>query len=59
VVVSGLVTAAGFSALLLSSFPVLSGFGLATIIVVVFSLIGAAVIMPATLALAGGMRKTA
>ncbi len=58
VVVSGLVTAAGFSALLLSSFPVLSGFGLATIIVVVFSLIGAAVIMPATLALAGGVGKT-
>jgi len=51
--VSGLVTAAGFSALMLSTFPVLSGFGLATVIVVVFSLIGAIVIMPATLALMG------
>jgi hypothetical protein len=53
VVVSGLVTAAGFSALMLSSFPILSGFGLATVILVIFSLIGAAVIMPATLALTG------
>jgi predicted RND superfamily exporter protein len=57
VVVSGLVTAAGFSALMLSSFPILSGFGLATVIVVVFSLIGAAVIMPATLALMGRLGK--
>lgn len=57
VVVSGLVTAAGFSALMLSSFPILSGFGLATVIVVVFSLIGAAVIMPATLALMERSRK--
>nr|WP_319375214.1 hydrophobe/amphiphile efflux-3 (HAE3) family transporter [uncultured Methanoregula sp.] len=56
--VSGLVTAAGFSALMLSTFPVLSGFGLATVIVVVFSLIGAIVIMPATLALAGSVGKT-
>ena len=53
VVVSGLVTAAGFSALMLSAFPILAGFGFATVIVVVFSLIGAIVIMPATLALAG------
>lgn len=57
VIVSGLVTAAGFSALLLSSFPILSGFGLATIIVVIFSLVGAAVIMPATLALTGRWEK--
>ena len=54
VVVSGLVTAAGFSALMLSSFPILYGFGLATVILVIFSLIGAAVVMPATLALTGG-----
>jgi uncharacterized protein len=53
VIVSGLVKAAGFSALMLSSF--LSGFGLATVIVVVFSLIGAIVMMPATLAIAGGL----
>lgn len=55
--VSGLVTAAGFSALMLSSFPVLSGFGLATVIVVIFSLVGAIVIMPATLAIMGGLGK--
>jgi len=52
--VSGLVTAAGFSALMLSSFPILSGFGLATVIVVIFSLIGAVIIMPATLAVMAG-----
>lgn len=57
VVVSALVTAAGFSALLLSSFPILSGFGLATVIVVIFSLIGAVVVMPATLALLGGREE--
>ena len=55
--VSGLVTAAGFAALMLSTFPVLSGFGLATVIVVVFSLAGAIVIMPATLALVGNHSK--
>jgi hypothetical protein len=53
VVVSGLVTAAGFSALLLSSFPILSGFGLSTVILVIFSLLSASVIMPAVLALVG------
>ena len=52
--VSGLETAAGFSALMLSSFPILSGFGLATVIVVIFSLIGAVIIMPATLAVMAG-----
>jgi hypothetical protein len=57
VIVSGLVTAAGFSALMLSSFPILSGFGLATVILVIFSLVGAAVIMPATLALTAGGEK--
>ena len=52
VTVSGLVTAAGFSALMLSSFPILSGFGLATVVVVILSLISAVVVMPATLVLA-------
>ncbi len=46
VTVSGLVTAAGFSALMLSSFPILSGFGLATVVVVILSLISAVVVMP-------------
>jgi hypothetical protein len=52
VTVSGLVTAAGFSALMLSSFPILSSFGLATVVVVILSLISAVVVMPATLVLA-------
>ena len=52
VTVSGLVTAAGFSALMLSSFPILSGFGLATVVVVILSLISAVVVMPATLVVA-------
>jgi hydrophobe/amphiphile efflux-3 (HAE3) family protein len=52
VTVSGLVTAAGFSALMMSSFPILSGFGLATVIVVILSLVSAVVVMPATLVLA-------
>jgi hypothetical protein len=55
VTVSGLVTAAGFSALMLSSFPIISGFGLATVIVVLFSLLGAIVVMPAVLTLVGGL----
>jgi len=55
VTVSGLVTAAGFSALMLSSFPIISGFGLATVIVVLFSLVGAIFVMPAILALMGGI----
>ncbi|ADN37492.1 efflux transporter, hydrophobe/amphiphile efflux-3 (HAE3) family [Methanolacinia petrolearia DSM 11571] len=51
VTVSGLVTASGFSALMLSSFPIVSSFGLSTVIAVGFSLIGAIVIMPAVLVL--------
>lgn len=53
VTVSGLVTASGFSALMLSAFPIISNFGLSTVICVIFSLIGAIVIMPATLSLVG------
>ncbi|HWQ64181.1 MAG TPA: MMPL family transporter, partial [Methanospirillum sp.] len=51
ILVSGLATFFGFSALLLSSFVLISNFGLTTIIAVLFSLIGAVVIMPAILAL--------
>jgi hydrophobe/amphiphile efflux-3 (HAE3) family protein len=54
VTVSGLVTASGFSALLLAPFPILSSFGLATVFAVLFSLVGAIVIMPAALALISG-----
>ena len=49
VTVSGLVTAGGFSALMLSVFPIVSSFGLSTVIAVLFSLVGAIVIMPAVL----------
>jgi predicted RND superfamily exporter protein len=37
---------------MMSSFPILSGFGLATVIVVILSLVSAVVVMPATLVLA-------
>lgn len=53
ITVSGLVTAFGFSALLLSSFPIISNFGVMTVIAVIFSLIGAIIIMPAILAILG------
>lgn len=58
VTVSGLVTAGGFSALMLSVFPIVSSFGLSTVIAVLFSLVGAIVIMPAvlTVMVAGEMR---
>ncbi len=49
ILVSGLATAAGFSALLASTFPMISNFGLTTVIAVLFSLIGAIVVMPAAL----------
>ncbi len=51
ILVSGLATFFGFSALTLSTFPIISNFGLTTIIAVFFSLIGAVVVMPAVLSL--------
>lgn len=49
IMVSGFATFFGFSALILSSFPIISNFGLTTVIAVLFSLIGAIVGMPAIL----------
>ncbi|MDD1725222.1 MAG: hydrophobe/amphiphile efflux-3 (HAE3) family transporter [Methanospirillum sp.] len=49
ILVSGLATFFGFSALILSTFPIISNFGLTTIIAVLFSLIGAVAVMPAIL----------
>ncbi|MDD1728491.1 MAG: hydrophobe/amphiphile efflux-3 (HAE3) family transporter, partial [Methanospirillum sp.] len=49
IMVSGFATFFGFSALILSTFPITSNFGLTTIIAVFFSLIGAIVVMPAIL----------
>ncbi len=49
ITVSGLATAFGFSALCVSTFPMISNFGITTVIAVLFSLIGAIVVMPAAL----------
>jgi predicted RND superfamily exporter protein len=53
ITVSGLATFFGFSALLLASFPIISNFGVSTLIAVGFSLCGAIFIMPAVLSLMG------
>ncbi|NLX49947.1 MAG: RND family transporter [Methanospirillum sp.] len=49
ILVSGLATAAGFSALFASNFPLISNFGVTTVFAVLFSLTGAIVVMPAAL----------
>ena len=53
ITVSGLATFFGFSALCLSNFPIISNFGICTLIAVGFSLAGAIFIMPAVLSLMG------
>jgi uncharacterized protein len=53
ITVSGLATFFGFSALCLATFPIISNFGITTLIAVGFSLIGAIFIMPAILSLIG------
>lgn len=53
ITVSGLATFFGFSALCLASFPIISNFGVTTLIAVGFSLIGAIFVMPAVLSLMG------
>jgi predicted RND superfamily exporter protein len=57
--VSGLCTVFGFSALILSTFNIVSNFGIVTVIAVAFSIIGAITIMPAVLALVGGRGRHA
>ncbi|WP_421907956.1 efflux RND transporter permease subunit [Methanolacinia petrolearia] len=49
ITVSGMTTVFGFSALLLSTSPIIQNFGLVTVITVGFSLIGAIVVMPAVI----------
>lgn len=49
--VSGLTTVFGFSALILSTSPVIQNFGIVTVVTVGFSLIGAIVVMPAIISL--------
>jgi len=53
ITVSGLATFFGFSALCLASFPIISNFGITTLIAVGFSLMGAIFIMPAVLSIVG------
>ncbi|MFA5220853.1 MAG: hydrophobe/amphiphile efflux-3 (HAE3) family transporter, partial [Methanoregula sp.] len=57
ITVSGLATFFGFSALCLASFPIISNFGVSTLIAVGFSLIGAIFIMPAVLSLMGQLTE--
>jgi uncharacterized protein len=53
ITVSGLATFFGFSALCLASFPIISNFGIVTLIAVGFSLLGAIFLMPAVLSVMG------
>lgn len=55
ITVSGLATFFGFSALCLATFPLISNFGVTTLIAVGFSLAGAIFIMPAALSLIGNL----
>ena len=55
ITVSGLATFFGFSALCLATFPIISNFGIMTLIAVGFSLMGAIFIMPAVLSLVGSL----
>jgi predicted RND superfamily exporter protein len=57
ITVSGLATFFGFSALLLSTFPIISNFGLTTLIAVAFSLLSAIFIMPAVLSVIGQVAR--
>lgn len=57
ITVSGLATFFGFSALCLSSFPIMSNFGTTTLIAVGFSLVGAIFVMPAVLSLMGQLTE--
>lgn len=51
ITISGLTTLFGFSAMLASSFSLVSGFGQTTVITIFFSLVGGIVVMPAIVAL--------
>jgi len=53
ITVSGLATFFGFSGLCLATFPIISNFGVTTLMAVAFSLLGAIFIMPAVLSVMG------
>jgi hypothetical protein len=57
ITVSGMTTVFGFAALMLSSFGIISNFGLVTVISVFFALIGAIIVMPAILVIAARFEK--
>jgi hypothetical protein len=57
ITVSGLATFFGFSALCLATFPIISNFGITTLIAVAFSLISAIFVMPAVLSLMGSVSE--
>jgi len=57
ITISGLATFFGFSALCLSTFPIISNFGITTLIAVGFSLMGAIFIMPAILSVMGDLTE--
>ncbi len=57
ITVSGISTVCGFAALILSSFNIISNFGMVTVLSVGFSLIGAIIVMPAIIVLVGGVGR--
>ena len=57
ITISGLATFFGFSALCLSTFPIISNFGITTLIAVGFSLMGAIFIIPAILSVMGDLTE--
>ncbi len=57
ITISGLATFFGFSALCLATFPIISNFGITTLIAVGFSLMGAIFIMPAILSVMGELTE--
>ncbi|HJK49648.1 MAG TPA: efflux RND transporter permease subunit, partial [Methanocorpusculum sp.] len=57
ITVSGCATMCGFSALMFSNFPIISGFGMVTVIAMGFTLFGAVVAVPATVSIVLKNRK--
>lgn len=57
VTVSGLTTVFGFSALIVSTSPIISNFGTVTVLTVGFSLIGAIIVMPAVISVVEHIRE--
>ncbi|HJK78335.1 efflux RND transporter permease subunit [Methanocorpusculum vombati] len=57
ITVSGCATMCGFSALMFSNFPIISGFGMVTVLAMGFTLFGAVVAVPATVSIVLKNRK--